>query len=307
MMSWLLPGALLMVRRCPGLTMAGPRTDHERAAFLLWGGCLAGIGLTISLGPGHHPPVLHGRPGATAGRPGRHGHHGRCGSAAPRGWADRPSRRPGGHHRLGLRAAGPHPGLVPLPPSSWWWPAPSVPSPSSPSRGCAGCPMLAIGLVADPRIRRRPGRTALLHRRHGGHAAQRAPFRRSPRRRPGASAAPAAASPAVDFAASVGSGGGFPGGTSRRPDWWRIPPGGFGPGRGIPGGGFGAAGPLLAGGAAPSAAGRGCRRRRVPQLEYVRLGRSPSFSRRTPALHLGRRHGELELSRRLPTGQRRSR
>jgi 4-amino-4-deoxy-L-arabinose transferase-like glycosyltransferase len=52
MMSWLLPGALLMGAVVLLLTWRAKRTDHERAAFLLWGGCLAGIGLTISLAQG---------------------------------------------------------------------------------------------------------------------------------------------------------------------------------------------------------------------------------------------------------------
>jgi 4-amino-4-deoxy-L-arabinose transferase-like glycosyltransferase len=52
MMSWLLPGALLLGAVVLLLTWRAKRTDHERAAFLLWGGCLAGIGLTISLAQG---------------------------------------------------------------------------------------------------------------------------------------------------------------------------------------------------------------------------------------------------------------
>jgi 4-amino-4-deoxy-L-arabinose transferase-like glycosyltransferase len=52
MMSWLLPAALLMGAAVLLITWRAKRTDHERAAFLLWGGCLAGIGLTISLAQG---------------------------------------------------------------------------------------------------------------------------------------------------------------------------------------------------------------------------------------------------------------
>jgi 4-amino-4-deoxy-L-arabinose transferase-like glycosyltransferase len=52
MMSWLLPGALLMGAIVLLVTWRAKRTDHERAAFLLWGGCLAGTGLTISLAQG---------------------------------------------------------------------------------------------------------------------------------------------------------------------------------------------------------------------------------------------------------------
>jgi 4-amino-4-deoxy-L-arabinose transferase-like glycosyltransferase len=52
MMSWLLPGALLMGAAVLLITWRAKRTDRERAAFLLFGGCLAGIGLTISLAQG---------------------------------------------------------------------------------------------------------------------------------------------------------------------------------------------------------------------------------------------------------------
>ncbi len=59
MMSWLLPGALLMGAAVLLITWRATRTDHERAAFLLWGGSLAGIGLTISLAKGIiHPYYL---------------------------------------------------------------------------------------------------------------------------------------------------------------------------------------------------------------------------------------------------------
>jgi 4-amino-4-deoxy-L-arabinose transferase-like glycosyltransferase len=52
MMSWLLPGALLMGAVLLVVTIRAKRTDRERAALLLWGGALVGIGLTISLGQG---------------------------------------------------------------------------------------------------------------------------------------------------------------------------------------------------------------------------------------------------------------
>jgi 4-amino-4-deoxy-L-arabinose transferase-like glycosyltransferase len=52
MMSWLLPAALLMGAAVLLITWRAKRTDRQRAAFLLWGGCLAGIGLTISLAQG---------------------------------------------------------------------------------------------------------------------------------------------------------------------------------------------------------------------------------------------------------------
>jgi 4-amino-4-deoxy-L-arabinose transferase-like glycosyltransferase len=52
MASWLIPGALLMGAALLVFTIRARRTDRERAALLLWGGALVGIGLTISLGQG---------------------------------------------------------------------------------------------------------------------------------------------------------------------------------------------------------------------------------------------------------------
>jgi 4-amino-4-deoxy-L-arabinose transferase-like glycosyltransferase len=52
MMSWLLPGALLMGAALLVFTIRARRTDRERAALLLWGGALVGIGLVISLSKG---------------------------------------------------------------------------------------------------------------------------------------------------------------------------------------------------------------------------------------------------------------
>ncbi len=52
MASWLIPGALLMGAALLVFTIRARRTDRERAALLLWGGALVGIGLTISLGEG---------------------------------------------------------------------------------------------------------------------------------------------------------------------------------------------------------------------------------------------------------------
>jgi 4-amino-4-deoxy-L-arabinose transferase-like glycosyltransferase len=52
MMSWLLPGALVMGAVLLLLTIRNRRTDRERAALLLWGGSLVTIGLTFSLAQG---------------------------------------------------------------------------------------------------------------------------------------------------------------------------------------------------------------------------------------------------------------
>ena len=52
MMSWLLPGALVMGAVLLVITLRTRRTDRERAALLLWGGSLVSIGLVISLAQG---------------------------------------------------------------------------------------------------------------------------------------------------------------------------------------------------------------------------------------------------------------
>ena len=59
MMSWLLPGALVMGAVLLALTIRARRTDRERAALLLWGGSLVSTGLVISLAQGIiHPYYL---------------------------------------------------------------------------------------------------------------------------------------------------------------------------------------------------------------------------------------------------------
>ena len=52
MMSWLLPGALVMGAVLLVVTLRARRTDRERAGLLLWGGSLVSIGLVISLAQG---------------------------------------------------------------------------------------------------------------------------------------------------------------------------------------------------------------------------------------------------------------
>ena len=52
MLSWLLPGSLIMGGVLLVLTLRHGRTDRERAALVLWGGSLLVIGLVISLSPG---------------------------------------------------------------------------------------------------------------------------------------------------------------------------------------------------------------------------------------------------------------
>ncbi len=52
MMSWLLPGALVMGAVLLVVTLRARRTDRERAGLLLWGGSLVSTGLVISLAQG---------------------------------------------------------------------------------------------------------------------------------------------------------------------------------------------------------------------------------------------------------------
>jgi 4-amino-4-deoxy-L-arabinose transferase-like glycosyltransferase len=52
MMSWLVPGALIMGAILLVVTIRARRTDRERAALLLWGGALVCTGLTISMAQG---------------------------------------------------------------------------------------------------------------------------------------------------------------------------------------------------------------------------------------------------------------
>ena len=52
MMSWLLPGALVLGAVLLAITIRARRTDRERAALLLWGGSLVCTGLVISLAQG---------------------------------------------------------------------------------------------------------------------------------------------------------------------------------------------------------------------------------------------------------------
>jgi 4-amino-4-deoxy-L-arabinose transferase-like glycosyltransferase len=52
MMSWLLPGALVMGAVLLALTIRARRVDRERAALLLWGGSLVCIGLVFSMAQG---------------------------------------------------------------------------------------------------------------------------------------------------------------------------------------------------------------------------------------------------------------
>ncbi len=76
MMSWLLPGALVMGAVLLAITIRARRTDRERAALLLWGGSLVCTGLVISLAQGIiHPyyPVALARAARGSGGDRHHG------------------------------------------------------------------------------------------------------------------------------------------------------------------------------------------------------------------------------------------
>ena len=328
MMSWLLPGALLMGAALLVLTIRARRTDRERAALLLFGGALVGIGLTISLGQGIIHPYYTVALAATAGRPGRHRHHGALAAPLHVGRPGRPGGGAPGHVGLGLRPARPHARAGSRSSASWsWWPGSSALPPSWPSPGCATCPKLAVGLVAGPGPGRRPGGALVLHGRHGGHAPHGChPFGHTDARRrrwfrggggfgPGGGgfgrggagggggsrgcAAARAREPARATGTGAGAGtggrfaGGFPGART---------------GGGAAAGGF----PARCGFQEVDSAGeqrgrsRWWLRWRLPQRQQLESCPDQAAPGRRQSLHLGRRHGELELGRGVPARQRRS-
>ena len=180
MMSWLLPGALVMGAVVLVLTLRARRTDRERAAILVWGGSLVCIALVISLAKGIiHPyytvalaPPLGALVGITTMSlwQRRASWAGRIGLAAGLGatviWSD-----------------------VLLGRTSAWVPALR---PFVVVAGALGViailalPCAALGAQAGrrpgglPRAERRAGRTALLHGGHGGRTAQRRAAQRHP-------------------------------------------------------------------------------------------------------------------------------
>ena len=299
-------GAVLLA-----VTIRARRTDRERAALLLWGGALVSTGLVISLAPGHHPPLLHRRTGGAARRPRRDRDHGSVAAPCRAGWAGSAS-----PPALAVTVVWSY---MLLGRTSDWFPALRPVVAVVGSLGVIAIlalPLLrSVPKLADrprrrPRARRRPRRTPLLHGRHGGHAAQRgdpvghAVTRRWPRRAgrrlprqvvrgrvptclrrraspvraPGPAASPARApGPAASRRAAASPGGAAPsfGGGSRR--------------RG------------------PSPRLRRRWRWWVPELEPVQPRAQQAAPDERQPLHMGRRHGELEQRRRLPTRERRAR
>ena len=317
MMSWLLPGALVMGAVLLVVTLRARRTDRERAALLLWGGSLVSIGLVISLAQGiihpYYTVALAPPLGALVG------------IATIGLW----QRRESWAGRIGLAA-----GLaatviwsyVLLGRTSDWFPA------LRPFVAVAGTlgvvailalpllrsvPKLAVGLVARTGLWRRAGRTAVLHAGHGGDPAQRGdpvghpdtrgrgfwrwwlPWRRGrvppslrwrwlrwwlPRRRW-----------CRDRYGRVP--GWLPRG-GRRNRHGRVP--GWLPRRHA----------LVRRGRVPQSLRwrwpRRRRRRRVLELESVQSRSHEAAAGRRQPVHLGGRHGELEQRGGLPAGQRRA-
>ena len=244
-MSWLLPGALLWVP-CSWSSPSGPggQTVNAPPCCSSAGRCRHRPG--HQPGPGHHPPLLHRRPGGSAGRPRRDRHHGVVAAPLHVGRPDRPRRRALGHVDLGLRPVGPHSGLVPLPPFR------GPGGRDTRRRRHLGPPVVAPraqtggGPGGGPGPGLRPGGALVLHRRYGlgsphgrhpdGHAdaGRRRWFRgRRLRRRARSRGLPGFGRAGARPAPGAGFGGGFPGGAA--------PTGGFpgaGTGRGTRGVGF---------------------------------------------------------------------
>ena len=171
MMSWLLPGALVMGAVLLLITIRNRRTDRERAALLLVGRIARGHRAHHQPGPGHHPPLLHGRHGAAARGARRHRDDRPVGATRSLARSSRPRRRPGRDGVVERRALGR---------TSDWFPAlrPFVAvGGSARRRGDPRPPAVALRAEAGDRARlgagaqRRPGRAAVLDRGHRGHPA----------------------------------------------------------------------------------------------------------------------------------------
>ena len=336
MMSWLLPGALVMGAVLLAITIRKRRTDRERAGLLLWGGSLVCIGLTISLGQGIIHPYYTVALAAPLG--------GLVGIATMGLW----ERRSTWAGRLGLAgalAATVWWGYVLLGRTSNWFPA------LRPFVLVAGA-MGVVAILLLPLLRSVPklavGAVSVL----GLGAALAAPL---------FSTVATAATPHSGAIPSVtpsaqggfggpggGFGGGFPGGGPGGGFRRAFAGGGFpgaATGGGFPGGAFpGAAGGSTGTGTGRTATGRTgtgnsantgnrstngfaggnvalrrqrrCRsclrwrrrrrcRRRVLELEHVQRGADQEAASQRQPLHLGGGDGELEQRSRLPAGQRR--
>ena len=315
MMSWLLPGALVMGAVLLVVTLRARRTDRERAALLLWGGSLVSIGLVISLAQGiihpYYTVALAPPLGALVG------------IATIGLW----QRRDSWVGRVGLAA-----GLaatvvwsyVLLGRTSDWFPA------LRPFVAVVGT-LGVVAILALPLLRKVPKLAIVLVATLGFGAALAAPL---------FSTVATAATPHNGAIPSVtptaaggqgGPGGAFPGGgggsvAAGSGEPRRAFAGGGFPGGGTTGGGFPpavpspAAAPVPGTGRVPAdsvavrprsaaaasgvARGRWHRRWRVLERQPVQPGADQGPAGRREQVHVGGRHRELEQCGRLPAGQR---
>ena len=265
MMSWLLPGALVMGAVLLVLTLRARRTDRERAGLLLWGGSLVSAGLVISLAQGiihpYYAVALAPPLGALVG----HRHHGAVGTPSQLGRPDRPGGRLGGHCRLERTCSSGAPRIGSrhcVPSWQWWARWASSPSWRCPcSAPCRSWPLrssrrsgLGAALVA-PLF----STVATAATPHGGAI-------------PSVTPTPAGGQggPGGTFPGGAFRGGGFRGGGFHRAFGGSVPGGGF-PGGTFPGGGFPAGG--FPGGGVPGGSSTGNGNTTSPGF----AGGAPSF------------------------------
>ena len=317
MMSWLLPGALVMGAILLVVTLRARRTDRERAGLLLWGGSLVSIGLVISLAQG----IIHPYYTVALAPP--------LGALVGIGTMGLWQRRATWVGRVGLAA-----GLaatvvwsyILLGRTSEWFPA------LRPFVAVVGA-LGVVAILALPLLRSLPKLAIALVATLGLGAALAAPL---------FSTVATAATPHTGAIPSVtptassgfgGAGGGFPGGTGGFPGAGARRA--FGGGGGFPGGASAGAFPAPAGSEpvrvralvpAPAgsraerlvrhrwrvSSGRWVRwrrrwwRRGVLELQPVQRCTRQGPAGRRQQVHVGGGHGELEQRGRLPAGERRA-
>jgi 4-amino-4-deoxy-L-arabinose transferase-like glycosyltransferase len=242
MMSWLLPGALVLGAILLVITIRARRTDRERAALLLFGGSLVSTGLVISLAQGIIHPYYAVALAAPLG--------GLVGIATMGLW----QRRQGWVGRAGLAAGLAVTvvwGVVLLGRTPDWFPA------LRPFVAVVGA-LGVVAILALPLLRAVPKLAIGLVAALGLGAALAAPLFSTvaTAATPHNGAIPSV-TPTPTGGGGFGGGGGFPGGAGFRRAGGGFPPGGF-PRGGFPGGaptgtgtgGFPGGG--FPGGAAPS-------------------------------------------------------
>ena len=306
MMSWLLPGALVMGAVLLIVTLRARRTDRERAALLLWGGSLVSIGLVISLGQG----IIHPYYTVALAPP--------LGALVGIGTMGLWQRRASWVGRLGLAAALAATvvwSFILLGRTSDWFPALRLFVLVAGALGVAA-------ILALPLLRNIPKVAIALVATLGFGAALAAPLFSTvaTAATPHTGAIPSATPTPAGGAGGPGggfAGGGFPGGGFHRAFGGGTRAGGF-PSRrrfprarapsdrrrrwGVPGRSTTVRWRRWV----PSSGSRRRRRRRwrrVLELQSVQRGIEQGTGDRRQQVHLGRRHGELEQRGRLPAGQ----